>query len=796
MDLRTRAGFLALTLGGALLVPASTPHAQTLPPSTVGDVVLAPTPHPRLPSDLSLLWLAPDGPTRAGRSSTGPRSLAARTAASDLASAVKLEVDGNFAKALPVLSQPGIQEGTLGHYAEYYRGLAEFRMGRPADARRTFRALAAKAPVGYLVEATALREAECDEALDDHAAAMAIYDRLSQGKTTAPDEVLVRLGRAAKATGHVAKAAEAFSRVVYEFPFSALATDAGTALDGLPLAPVAAGSHRYTLEIGRAERLFGAKRYAQARAAFEPLRHMAQGDDRELTDLRLAECDYYLKRPRNTRDGVKPYIGSAARRAEALYFYAVAIRELGDQAEYLRVVRRLVDEFSSQSWAEEALNNLATHYVVQNDDEQADTTLREMYGRFPTGQYAERAAWQIGWRAYKSGRYADTVRAFESAAASFPRSDYRPPWLYWSGRAHAALNQPALAVARYTLAAMDYLNSYYGRLAVGQLGGRVPQRRLVVDAGPGGRSANGGDDAVAVTPLPLNASVVRALLGVELYDQALDELRYAQMTWGDTSAIQATTAWIERQQGRSETGSRQFELFRGSMNVMKRAYPQYLAAGGEQLPRNVLAIIFPVAYWDTIRKYSALNDLDPYIVAALAAQESTFVPDIRSYAGAVGLMQFMAPTARQYAKRLSLTYSPQLLSSPVASIRMGTAYLADLLKRFGEVHLALAAYNAGPTPVRRWMGERAGLPREEFIDDIPYPQTQNYVKKIISTAEDYRRLYGTDAEPGDEPDLDVKLSAPVKKTPPAGARKTSGAPLKAAPARKAAPATSSSQATK
>jgi hypothetical protein len=73
---------------------------------------------------------------------------------------------------------------------------------------------------------------------------------------------------------------------------------------------------------------------------------------------------------------------------------------------------------------------------------------------------------------------------------------------------------------------------------------------------------------------------------------------------------------------------------------------------------------------------------------------------------------------------------------------MGTAYFADLVRQFGDVHYALATYNAGPNRVARWISERPGIGREEFIDDIPFPETQNYVKKIIGTAEDYRRLYG------------------------------------------------------
>ena len=139
----------------------------------------------------------------------------------------------------------------------------------------------------------------------------------------------------------------------------------------------------------------------------------------------------------------------------------------------------------------------------------------------------------------------------------------------------------------------------------------------------------------------------------------------------------------------SESGTSQFALARGSITLMKRAYPQFMASGGDQLPREILTTIFPLEYWDLIKKNSAQNKLDPYLVAALMAQESTFVRDIKSHAGAYGLMQMMPPTGRQYARKLKLRYSLRLLTTPETNIRMGTMYLADLIRQFGSVHLAL-----------------------------------------------------------------------------------------------------------
>jgi soluble lytic murein transglycosylase len=682
---------------------------------------LMPTNHPRLPRDVSLLWMAP---ARA--------QAAAPVSSRELASALKMVSRQEYSSALSTLTRPALQQGPLALYASYYAGIAEQELGRHEAARRRFRDLQDRQPIGYLAEASALGEAASLEALNEYRAALRIYERLSQTKTTAPEDVLMRLARAAKAAGELQKAGEAFARVYYEFPLNDLAEAAGLEFQSLPnVQAIAPGTQRFKLELGRAERLFGARQYSDARAAFEKVRGAAEGDDRELVQLRIAESDYFLKKYRPAADSLRPFSEKASRQGEALYFYALTLKALNDRAGYEQALRRVVAEFPTQSWAEDALNALATDRIRENRDAEADEIFRQLYANHPRSRHSERAAWKIGWRSYREGRYEETTQFFEQAAADFPRSDYRPAWLYWSGRAHEAANRKALAEDRYMLVTADYLNSYYGRLAAKRLKGRHAAPRVLADVTP------------SLLPPPPNEPVVRALLDLGAYELALNEIRYAQRAWGDSPALQATQAWIFQRQGQSETGTERFRLLRGSITAMKRAYPQYMAAGGEQLPRDVLSVIFPLDHFDLIKKYSPAYGLDPYLVAALMAQESTFVRDIRSHAGAYGLMQLMPRTARQYARRLKIPYSRAVLTNADANVRIGTAYLADKIKEFGDLHLALASYNAGETPVRRWIAERPGLTdREEFIDDIPYPETQAYVKKLLGTTDDYRRLYG------------------------------------------------------
>jgi soluble lytic murein transglycosylase len=403
-----------------------------------------------------------------------------------------------------------------------------------------------------------------------------------------------------------------------------------------------------------------------------------------------------------------------------------------------------VNDFPDSSWAEEALNSLGTHYILENDDELASEAFGELYRRFPEGARAERAAWKYGWWHYKTANFAETVRVFERAAAAFPRSDYRPSWLYWAARAHAKLGDATQSSARLRLVFTDYANSYYGRLAGRKLSTNA-------DARPAGGIVQVAYQPAPPKPALANEPAIRLLLANGLYDDALNELRYAQRAHGSSPAIDATSAWAYHQKG---------ELRRG-ITLMRRAYPQFLTAG-HQLPTEILRVIFPLNYWESIRRHSTARGLDPYLVAALIAQESTFDPEARSAANAWGLMQIVPATGRRLARSLGIRrFSTSMLTQPETNIRLGTLHFSRLVEQFGGAHFALASYNAGENRVVRWKAERPGIEQDEFIDDIPFPETQNYVKRILGTAEDYRMLYGK----GPLKPKPAAKTPPVRKSP-------------------------------
>ena len=689
------------------------PQTPGTPGSSGASDGLSPTPHATLSANADDLWLVP--------SDAQMKSLR-RPVFAPLADGIEAFGAGEFARAITLVGGNALTGSELGAYAAYYKGLSQLKLSQTAEAKATFDALRARQLRGYLSVAVIAASAEVAEAAGDYRTALARYEALADDKTTVSDDILLRVGRSALAAGDRRKAAASFIRVYYEYPLSDAAITAGSELKSLDDVVVRRGVQG---DLARAGILFGARRYADARSAYVDLQSQVSGDDREVVELRIAESDYFLRRYKQALDALTPWRDKGARKAEARFFALSALRELGSHEEYIAQTHALVADFPDSSWSEEALNNLGTHFIVQNEEEAAADVFRELYAKFPTGSRAERAAWKHGWWAYKNDDPGATVRIFEQAARTFPRSDYRPSFLYWAARSHGKLGAPEEAEARLQLVFTDYGNSYYGRLAVKQL---PPSVKPIALPGvvPAARASTPETDLATVRTIEL-------LLANGLYDDALNELRHVQRTAGASPVLDATSAWAYNRKGD----------LRRAITLMRRAYPQFLTAGGESLPTEILQIIFPLTYWDLIRKHATARNLDPYLVAALIAQESTFDPKARSAANAWGLMQMVPATGRRLARSLGIRrFSTTMLTDPETNIRLGTLYFSRLVEQFGGAHYALASYNAGENRVERWKAERPGVQQDEFIDDIPFPETQNYVKRILGTAEDYRALYG------------------------------------------------------
>jgi peptidoglycan lytic transglycosylase len=170
-----------------------------------------------------------------------------------------------------------------------------------------------------------------------------------------------------------------------------------------------------------------------------------------------------------------------------------------------------------------------------------------------------------------------------------------------------------------------------------------------------------------------------------------------------------------------------------------------VAVVAPMLHRAVREVTLPLKHEDIIRQQAGDKDLDPALVAAVIFAESKF-RDQTSPTGAKGLMQIQPETAKFIANRSGGTaFEIKDLGTPQINIQYGTYYLRYLLDRYdGNVVLAVAAYNAGETNVSHWIEDSGRHGKAFRIDNIPFPETRAYVKRVQKAERDYRHEYSSE----------------------------------------------------
>jgi soluble lytic murein transglycosylase len=163
--------------------------------------------------------------------------------------------------------------------------------------------------------------------------------------------------------------------------------------------------------------------------------------------------------------------------------------------------------------------------------------------------------------------------------------------------------------------------------------------------------------------------------------------------------------------------------------------------------RRLLRIVYPFPYRNLVMAEANDRGLDPFLVAGVIRRESGFAADALSPAGAMGLMQIMPSTGRVLARAAGLRhFDAKMLERPEVNLHLGMAFLAQLFHRYDEkVPAVLAAYNAGPSRLKRWRRLPEYGDMDLFTERIPFRETRDYVRYVQENARIYAMLYGTAA---------------------------------------------------
>ena len=208
-----------------------------------------------------------------------------------------------------------------------------------------------------------------------------------------------------------------------------------------------------------------------------------------------------------------------------------------------------------------------------------------------------------------------------------------------------------------------------------------------------------------------------------------------------------------------ESGFENDKLFRDALSDPRRMVATaHALAGSDQSSRSIalgkkaldeigyspenFRLYFPVLERETLISSSRANRLDPALVAAVIRQESNFNPQATSPVGARGLMQLMPSVGESLAAQQGIRpWNPDILYEPGVSIKLGTAHLATLVRKYPELVKALAAYNAGESRVEKWSTKAGANDPEIFTERIPFVETRDYVRTILRNRAYYQALY-------------------------------------------------------
>ncbi|MFQ3574373.1 MAG: transglycosylase SLT domain-containing protein [Thermodesulfovibrionales bacterium] len=385
---------------------------------------------------------------------------------------------------------------------------------------------------------------------------------------------------------------------------------------------------------------------------------------------------------------------------------AVLYNQIGDTYWYARSLLRAreIGEFEKSlsrfknSTDKRMLSVLISYSNIKRRGADIETSLNilnDLLKRHKSREDQESILWAIGWTRYITRDYEEAIKTFSQLWENYRDNKY----LYWLNRAKEQSGKVLPPVDKIQIGHRDYYG-YLTAIKHNQKINKIEQ-----------------NNPNLTTPPPLQRADILFKIGLktESIREAVHSVRHS----GNTIKTISASSFLNR-----------IGNYRYSVNIISKA----------PYSEEYHSLLYPHVFADEISEASRHTGIDPLLIMAIIREESRYDTEARSIAGAIGLMQLMPSTAKNFQRISHVSFSDnRQLYNPRINIAIGTAYLKHLIKQFGSLPPSIAAYNAGEEPVNQWIksGNYKGI--DEFIEDIPYSETNNYVKKVLTSYFEYIR---------------------------------------------------------
>lgn len=610
----------------------------------------------------------------------------------------------------------------LADHSWFHAGLAAERLGWRRQALAALSRVASDFPPSVFSLEAATRIAEWQEQAGqvDDACRWAL--RVLAGG--APAELRQRAtlvqGRCEERAGRVAVAAGVY-REVWEqarsLPVRARAREFLRALLAAYPTLQATGLQR----VQEAERAVRDRDWAFARELAEPLMEATDAEARARALLVLAEIAHGLGQWEDALAGwwtVADRYPDTRVAPAALHRMGSVLWNRNRDVAADRVFAELIRRYPASDGAAKAL--LARVRIAADEGawSRARTLLREADRLVLTPDVRRELYWWQGWVAFRTQQFAEAVAAFERLGADDERAQY------WLARALEAQGQQRQARALYTRLGSGQPR-FYAHLAEERLRGTgmLPFRLAGLGVAP--------HEVVMAEP-PASADSFHLQRWQHLCATGVLPLARRELAVLSAAAPAGDPAW------------RTFLMAAWSRTDAYADALRAVATWRDFPAAERQWLEYPLAFYPFVDRAARTYGLDPLLLLAIMRQESLFDPEVCSSAGACGLMQLMPSTAQRLAREAGLDPNSVDLFDPEQNIALGALHLRELLQRFSfDPVLALAAYNAGEEAVRRWLERGGPQPVDEFVENIGYRETRDYVKRVWTHYLRYQSLYLT-----------------------------------------------------
>ncbi|MBU4361088.1 tetratricopeptide repeat protein [bacterium] len=423
---------------------------------------------------------------------------------------------------------------------------------------------------------------------------------------------------------------------------------------------------------------------------------------------------------------------------KANYFGGNSLSALGERYLAIDKYEKIIGQYPETYYARESYLRMAECYFQLGEPEKGISQWRQLIDRYPNSDQAMTTWWNLGRYYTKNNKDPEALESYRALSERFSKSRLGDDALYWRGKTLQKMGLEDEANSIYEKLLKDYPLSYYAERIIEQRED-VNYRWLLPVVSISKENDFTNLEGFLDKYDKINEKGQLFLLKAELfgevsfYKEAIIELKGAlNYNPGNIFLLFRLSDLYQKNKDYYSSLNYSEIIF----NYLQDNYPL------EELPLELWEHLYPAYFEDMIREHALKYEIDPLLALAMIREESRFNAWNESVAGARGLMQIIFSTGEWIAQKLNFEdFNNEMLFDPEINIDLGCWYIGYLKERFSnDLILIISGYNAGPGTTSKWLQQYSRSDLDNFVENIPYSETREHIKKVMKSYQMYKRL--------------------------------------------------------